>query len=538
MKKLLVLLVAVLMALSLVGCSSGSNDTPAADTPATKTLRFNVGFDPDSFDPQECNTMEPAIILDQMYDFLYRETETGDFVPSLATGYTTNEDGTVYTFTLRDGITFEDGTPITANDVKFSWTRALDPANAFEYAYQLYYIKNAEAFNAGEATADDLGLEVVDEKTLVVTLERPTAYFVSLTGFITYGIVSEAYANSVEKYGADASTALASGPYRVAEWNKGQYVKFEKNQNYWDKDNVNLDELIIYCVSESSTEITMYETDQLDMTYMSMTSADTLRLKDQLKYWQTLNTRYVMVNAEWDDVLSNPTVRQALMAALDLDTLAETVVLNCEAAEGYIPNGMAAVDNPSQLFRKEAFLKTSGDPETAKALLAEAGYPNGEGFPTNYQLVYTTNDANKALAEAIVYMWKDVLNIDVVAQNLEGTVRRDKKNAGDYQFSLDGWTTDYLDPYSFLEIFTTGNAYNQSKYSNADYDALVAVAANSLDQAEREVAMEAAEKLLIVDEMACLPLYNSIKAYLVKDSISGVVLSKMGIADFKWADVK
>lgn len=526
------------MCLSLAACGSNENTGDTTGDTAKKVLRFNVGYDPDTFDPQASNVLENAIINNQIYDYLYREDVNGNFEPSLAEKYEMSDDGLVYTFHLRSGLTFADGSPLTASDVKFSWIRALDPANAFEYAYQLYYIKNGAAFNAGECTADEVGIEVVDDTTLVVTLENPTAYFLSLTGFHTYGIVSEEFVKAQETYGADVASTLASGPFKVTEWNKGQYVKFEKNENYWDAANVNLDELYIYAVSESSTEITMFEKDALDMTYMNMSSADTIAYSQQnkLKYWESLNTRYVMANDE-NPVLADANVRKALMFALDLDTLAENVVMNCVAATGYIPNGMAKVTDPTKNFRDEAYLATSGDVELAQKYLAEAGYPNGEGFPTDFELIYTTNDANKALAEAIVEMWRTNLGINVTAANLDGTVRRDRKNTGDYEFSLDGWSTDYIDPYSFLEIFTTGNAYNQSKYSNPAYDELCNTAATSLDQETRETAMEAAEKLLIQDEMACLPLYNTIRAYLAKDSITGVVLSKMGTCDFKWANI-
>lgn len=526
------------MCLSLVACGSKENTGDTSGDTAKKVLRFNVGYDPDTFDPQASNVLENYIINNQIYDYLYREDVNGNFEPSLAERYEMSGDGLVYTFYLRSGLKFADGSPLTASDVKFSWIRALDPANAFEYAYQLYYIKNGAAFNAGECTADEVGIEVVDDTTLTVTLENPTAYFLSLTGFGTYGIVSEEFVKAQESYGADIASTLASGPFKVTEWNKGQYVKFEKNENYWDAANVNLDELYIYAVSESSTEITMFEKDALDMTYMNMSSADTIAYSQQnkLKYWESLNTRYVMVNDQ-NPVLSDPNVRKALMFALDLDTLAENVVMNCVAATGYIPNGMSKVTDPTKSFRDEAYLATSGDVELAQKYLAEAGYPNGEGFPTDFELIYTTNDANKALAEAIVEMWRTNLGINVTAANLDGTVRRDRKNTGDYEFSLDGWSTDYIDPYSFLEIFTTGNAYNQSKYSNPAYDELCKTAATSLDQETRETAMEAAEKLLIQDEMACLPLYNTIRAYLAKDSITGVVLSKMGSCDFKWANI-
>ena len=531
LKKLFALLLVLVTVFSLTACGGKKEEDAGSDK---MTVKFNTGFDPDSFDPQEANVMETSLVDNQCYDYLYRENLKGDFDPSLATGYTMDDSGTVYTFTLRDGIKFADGSPIKASDVVFSWTRALDPENAFEYAYQLYYIKNGEAFNAGEASASDLGLRIIDDKTLEVTLERPTPFFVSLTGFVTYGIVSEDFVTKQEKYGADVDSTLASDPFMPVEFNKGQYVRFEKNPNYWDAANVKIDELYFYCVSETSTELTMFETGNLDMTYMSFTAADTIRLKDQLLYWPSLSTRYIMCNNE-NGVMADPNVRKALAYALDVQKLCDTVVPSAVPCTGFIPNDMAAVDDTTKVFRKEALFDVDGDVELAKKYLADAGFPNGEGFPTDVSIVYTTSESNKAIAEALVEMWRVNLGITIKAENLEGTVRRDRKNSGDYYMSLDGWTTDYLDPYSFMEIETTGNIYNQGRVSNAEYDRLVAIAANSNDQAERQQAMEAAEKVLITDIMGLIPLYNSTKAYVANPKLKDVVMSLMGNIDFKSA---
>ena len=233
--------------------------------------------------------------------------------------------------------------------------------------------------------------------------------------------------------------------------------------------------------------------------------------------------------------MADPNVRKALAYALDVQKLCDTVVPSAVPCTGFIPNDMAAVDDTTKVFRKEALFDVDGDVELAKKYLADAGFPNGEGFPTDVSIVYTTSESNKAIAEALVEMWRVNLGITIKAENLEGTVRRDRKNSGDYYMSLDGWTTDYLDPYSFMEIETTGNIYNQGRVSNAEYDRLVAIAANSNDQAERQQAMEAAEKVLITDIMGLIPLYNSTKAYVANPKLKDVVMSLMGNIDFKSA---
>ena len=380
-------------------------------------------------------------------------------------------------------------------------------------------------------------MKAVDEKTIEVTLTTPAPYFVSLTGFTTYGIVSKKFVEAQESYGADVASTLASGPFTPVEWVKGQYVKYAKNENYWDKDAVKLDELYIYCVSESSTEIQMYDTEMLDITYMTMSVADQTRLgaEGKLKEFGNLMTRYIMVNNE-NPVLADANVRSALLLALDRKVLAENVVTNSVACGGFIPNQMAAVDNPSNVFRTEDLLPAEGDIAKAQQLLADAGYPNGEGFPTDMELIYTTGEANKALAEAIVEMWRVNLNINITAANLEGTVRRDRKNTGDFEFSLDGWSTDYLDPFSFLEICMSDNQYNNGKYSNAEYDALMTEVKYSADQTLRQQKMVEAEEILVA-EAGVMPLYNGTKMYMEREGVTGVVRSLLGQMDFKWADI-
>lgn len=541
MKKILRSMLCAGLAFGLAACGGSSSGTSTGDggsTAATKEIKFNDGFDPDNFDPQAANTSETAYYSIQMYDGLYRQNLSGEYEPSLAESYTMSDDGLTYTFKLRDGLKFQDGSPLTTEDVIYSWERALDPANAFEYAYQLYYIKNGAAYNSGEASVDDLGLKAVDDTTLEVTLENPTPYFISLTAFPTYYVISKEFAEKQATYGANVDSSLASGPFKVTEWNKGQYVTFEKNENYWDADSVSIDKLTFYCVSDSSTELTMYDTGDLDVTHISMSAADIQRLtaSGELKTAPQLSTRYIMVN-NTREALSDARVRQALELALDRDQLAVNVVTNSEASCGFVPNGMSAVDDKTQEFAKGCQLSpTTGDVEKAKQLLADAGYPNGEGFP-DLSVVYTTNEANRALAEAIVEMWSKNLGIKVKAENLEGTVRRDRKQTGDFDMSLDGWAADYDDPFTFIELMETDNAYNNGKYSNPEVDKYVETARSSLEQSDREAAMEAAEKLYLED-MGSIPLYTATSVYLQKDNVSDVIRSELGMIDFKWAKVE
>lgn len=543
MKKLWILLMVVLMSLSLTGCGSDNS----GKTDEGKVLRFNLGYEPDTLDPQLSNNLESGIIMTQLYDTLLREQPDGTFKPSLAESFTESEDGLVYTFKLRSGMKFSSGNPITAEDVVYSWTRALDPRIAAEYAYQLYYIKGAEALNATDpadtaaldASLAGLGVKAIDELTVEVTLDHPTPYFSSLVGFVTYAVVDKKFIEATPEYGKDIkSSAAYSGPYVMKEWKRKEYVVLEKNVNYWDAGNVKLDQIYIYAVNSSPTEITMFETDQIDVTYFAMASADADRLQKAglLKSADNLMTNYVTINTlrkPLDDVR----VRQALLLALDRDALASQVMKKgAVAVDGLIPPGMPDPADLTKKFRTESLVSTTkADVPAAQKLLADAGYPNGEGFPV-FEVIYTTSESTKAIAEAMSEMWKANLNIDVKTQNMEGTVRRDKRQQKDFDMTLNGWSVDYIDPYSFLEICTTGNVYNEGSYSNAEYDRLVAASKEERDPVKRSQLLKDAEKI-VVEEVGVLAYASSPRVYLEKEGVSGIIRSPLGLIDFKYADI-
>lgn len=565
MKKLTALLLVFVLTASLAGCSgkSGSNSQQAATTgtgnttsqtmkeetkgnAGAKNVVYNVGSEPDSYDPGLSINTATVILFQQGYDFLYRLDSSGTYQPSLAESYEMSDDGLVYTFHLRDGLKFSDGSDLNAEDVAYSWTRVLDPNTASEYAFIMYYIKGAAAFNTSlnedsaisyEDAKAALGIEVTDPLTLKITLEAPTPYFLSLTGFITYAVIDKEFLEKTDTYGADVASVTSSGPYTLTEWKKGEYMLFEKNENYWDKDSVKLDSIKMTMVDGSSTELTLFETGDIQATNVDMSTADILAYQAQgtLKQMTQLNTGWIAFNTA-KSPLDDVRVRKALVYALDLDSISQNVIGGgSTAADGMIPGSMPSPADSSKPFRTASYINTAGDIEKAKQLLAEAGYPEGAGFP-NLKLQYgASSDLNRMISEAMCAMWSQNLGITIVPDGMEAKARNSAREEGDFDLCFQGWGADYADPYTFLECLKSDHYYNYGKYNSAEYNGYMETAANSLSAEERTEAMTKAEALLFED-MPILCYNFATKCYLQSDKLVDVVRNPTGPVDLKWAD--
>lgn len=550
-KKVVALALTVaLMTTGLVGCgSSGASSSSGVSSDVTakeKVIHFNNSMDPRSLDPAMETSAYEFTIENQMFEGLTRQSPKG-IVPGIATDWTISPDGLVYTFKLRDA-KFSNGDPISADDFVYSWARALDPRNASEYSYQLYYLKGGEALNGidvSKADADkqveegikNLGVQAVDSKTLKVTLEAPTPYFLGLTAFPTYHPVDRKVVDQDKDWATKPNTFISNGPFKMTEWNHGDKIVLVKNNDYWDKDNVKIDKLEFYMVEQGSTELTMWETGQLDITFGDLPTAELARLKSEgkLQIQPLVGTIYFAPQNQ-KKPLDDPNIRKALSMALDRKSLTDNVIKGGSIpAFAYIPPGISDADQ-SQDFRAVGGDLFKEDVQQAKQLLADAGYPEGKNFP-GFEIVYTTNEKTKAIVEASLEMWKQNLGItNITARNVESKVRLEKRKTGDFQFTYTGWYGDYLDPMTFADVPMTKNGQNEMKFSNPKYDQLVGDAKKTLDPKQRMQMMHDAEKVLF-ENMGVIPINFEVKAYLQKSNITGVYRNALNLVDFKWADM-
>ncbi len=517
----------------LTGCSSNQ---PAAPAKEMKTS-FNAGAEPKTLDPALSTGVPESHIQTALFEGLTRIGEGEKVMPGIAESWTTSADGTVVTFKLRDA-KWSNGDAITAEDFKYSWLRALSPALASEYSYQLYYIKGAEAYNSDKGTADAVGIKVVDPKTLEVTLAAPTPYFVALTAFHTLYPVNKKNVDANEKWSLTAETFIANGPFKMKEWKHNDQVIVVKNENYWDAKNVKLSEITFRLIEDNKAALTAFESGELDATE-NIPTEDIERLKTAkvLKIDPYIGTYYYRFNVTkkpFDDVK----VRKALTMAIDRKLIVEKVTKGGQQpAYAFTPPGMVDVEAGKD-FRKVGGDFFKEDVAAAKALLAEAGFPEGKNWPADVTILYNTSSNHKLIAEAIQNMWKTNLGIDVKLRNEEWAVYLESQKTLNYNISRAGWIGDYADAMTFMDMFVTGGGNNQTGWSNAEYDKQIKEIANkSGDQKVRVPAMHAAEKALMTD-MPILPIYFYTNPWVIKDKVKGTYRSSLGPIDYKLATVE
>jgi len=539
LKKLTVmLLVLFVAALLFSGCATdtGTGDADGTEPVEEMVLTFNVGTEPETMDVHLSTGVPEATIMLQIYEGLTRLNK--DSVPELALAESVDvsDDGLVYTFNLRDGLVYSNGDPLTAEDFVFSWKRALNPELAADYAYMLYYIKGAEAYNTGEGSAEDVMVEALDEKTLQVTLEAPTPFFMSLVAFKTYYPLHRPTVEAdSEGWHLSVDTIVGNGPFKMVSWAQGQ-MEFVPNENYWDKDAIVLDRLVFTMVENESTELTMFETGEIDFTH-TVPGQEIPRLETtgELEILPYLGTYYYIFQIE-KPPLDDINVRKALTMAIDREALVTNVTQGGQLpAFAYVPPGIPEVDGSD--FRANGGDYITYDPEMAQQLLAEAGYPGGEGFPS-VEILYNTSEMHKLVAEAIQEMWKQNLGIEnVTLTNQEWGVYLNTRDEGDFMIARAGWIGDYLDPFTFLDMWVTDGGNNNSRFSNAEYDQLITEVRLVDDEVQRMEMMHQLEDILMAEMPVC-PIYYYTQPVMVKSYVKDYASIAVGGIDFKKAYIE
>ncbi len=560
MKRKMTLLLAILMILSvgLAGCG-GSEPTTATATEqpegtvepteeaSEQILRVNWGANPPDLDPATTTDQISIMILNDTLEGLVRLNAQGEALigTGLAESMTVSEDGTIYTFTLRDA-NWDDGSAITASDVLFSWRRVVDPATAAQYAYQLYPIKNAQAISKGELGIDELGVQVLDEKTVEVTLERPTPYFLSLLGFITYYPVQEA---SVVEFGDNFATApefmVSSGPFKVETWMQEQKLDMVKNELYWDAEAVKLDRIEGDMLVDLNTPINLYETGELDTIAVPSEYLDKYRDSDEFISMPMATTWYMQYNCE-DEFFANVKIRKAFSMALNRSAFVDNVLANGSVVAGaFVPNGIPGKDGGDFTDQTGITLKDMGT--EGEAGMAEANQLLDEGLAevgkTREELAahvtYLTgeSDVAKKFGQAFQQMWKQTLEIEVPVEAVSFAIRLDKYNAKEYTISLAGWGADYNDPMTFLDTMIAGSGNNNSFWANPEYDALIEKATVTAGSERMDAMIEAAQ--ILDAEMPVAPIYYRARNMVEKEYVKGLVRFPVGVDnEFKWTSIE
>jgi len=513
------ILIAAIFGLALASCRGGLPETEKAAREGI--LLIGNGTEPKTLDPHLATGVPESSIMRALLEGLIATHPTNDLEPEpgMAESWEHNEDFSVWTFHLRDAL-WSNGDPVLASDFVYSWQRILSPALGAEYAPMLYVIKNAEAFNIGEIEDfGQVGVKALDDKTLQVTLQGSTPHFLSMIKHSSYSPVNP---RAVEEHGgmtdrqsgwSTLENFAGNGPFRLKSWVTNQVIEVERNPHYWDAETVKLNGIRFYPIDNANTEETMFRNDRLHLTntvnpdkiaYFQEIMPDKLRISPYLgSYFYRLNvTREPLTDAR---------VRRALTLALDRQLLVERVTKGGQApASGLVPQGIPGYG---------ASTTVQYDPEEARRLLAEAGYPGGQGFP-GVEIMINTSEAHRKIAEAIQALWREELGITVGIYNQEWKVYLDSQSNLDYDIARAGWIGDFVYPSTFTDMFTTGNGNNDTGWSNPRYDALVARSRVAESEEERMVIFHEAEELLL-EEMPIIPIYWYTRVLLQDPRVHG-----------------
>ncbi len=506
---------------TLFACGAGRDrltDTGVRDG----ILLIGNGSEPMALDPHLVTGVPENRIISALIEGLiaYHPTDDAEPEPGVAESWEHNEDHSLWRFKLRENARWSNGDPVTAGDFVYSWQRMLSPELGSQYAEMLYVVRNAQAFHQGQTRDfNQVGVKAIDDKTLEVALKGSTPYFLSMLKHYSFYPVNP---RAVEQFGgmtarqnswSTVENFVSNGPFKLAQWTTNQIIKVEKDPDYWDAARVRLNEIHFFPIDNVRSEETAFLAGRLHIT--STVSPDRIPTfrrdnADELRIDPYLGTYFFRLNVTRAP-FNDPRVREALNLAVDRQTLVDRVAQGGQApASGFVPAGL---DN------YPAFETVQFNPERARQLLAEAGFPGGRGFPKK-EILINTSEAHRKIAEAIQAMWRQHLGIDVGIYNQEWKVYLDSQSNLDYDISRAGWIADYPYPMTFLEIFTTGNGNNDTGWSNARYDALIRQAQSSANEPDRMRSMREAETILM-GELPIVPIYWYTRTYLKDPRVQG-----------------
>ena len=536
MKKFLVLLLAFSMVFTLAACGGGEGNGGDADT---LDLAICIASEPSTIDPALNSAVDGAIMLQHSFEGLIKWVDDGEgnatLAPGMAESWDISDDGLVYTFHLREGALWSDGEPVTAYDFEYAWKRLVDPDTVADYSYMLDCVLNANEILEGEKTPDELAAVALDEKTFEVTLHTAIPYFTEIAAFpATFPVRKDIIEEYGDQWTFDPATYVSNGPYMMSEWVHNSYIMMVPNPNHYDVDNLGPDSLKFVLMDDDNAMLAAFNSGELDFNEgYPMDEVTALLESGQLKVADYVGTYYVCFQTE-KAPFDNPLVREAFSLVIDRNYIVNQITKAGQvAAGGYVPSGIYDAEGLGSDFREvgDDYYSVAEEDyeancERARELLAEAGYPGGEGFPI-VEYLYNTSDNHRVIGEALQNMWQTELGVNVTLTNQDWAVFLETRKAGDYSIARNGWIADYNDPITFLDMWVTGGGNNDAQYKNPEYDAFIKQAKSSPDAAVRMKAMHDAEDILLGEHVVA-PIYFYTQPYMVKDDLKGMYYTPLG----------
>lgn len=547
---MLVLVVALTMLLAACGNKNNDGTNTAGNggsngdaSAAPQEFRFTLASEPPSLDPALMTDAQSSIVAAGLYEGLTRLNTEGQPENAMAEDIKASEDGKTYTIKIRQDAKWSNGDPVTAHDFEYAWKRSLNPETASEYAYMLFYLENGEKYNAGEATADEVGVKATDDYTLEVKLYTPAPYFTSLLAHYTYLPVHKATVEADPAWAAEQATIVSNGPFLLKEWAHADKLVLEKNPDYYNKDAVNFSKVTISLVEDENTVYQLYETNKIDWIGAQAGSVPTDMTKSLIEEGKAevtsvASTYYYLFNTE-KKPFSNVKIRKAFAMAVDRQNLIDNVAqANQEPAFGLVPPSIAG--NEGKSFREEHpddFFKENL--EEAKKLLAEGLAEEGLTKLPEVTLLYNTSESHKKLAEAVVDMWRNNLGVEVKLANQEWGTFLETRKAGQFDIARSGWGADINHPINFTyDLIHPKSGNNDGRYNNAKVKELLDGSLVADTPAKTLEMLAEAEKIAIQDDMAVLPLYYYTTVTMLKPGFENVVSDYAGHIDWVFGSKK
>ncbi len=524
----------LLLLLICSACGRGQDSSQASGDAAQGSARINLGANPETLDPRKARDLSSSTVCTLIFEGLTRLGPDGKVVPGVAEEIVPNKDFTRYLFRLRRTL-WSDGTPVTARDFEETWKQIVSPQFPAPQAALLYCIKNARAIRAGSLPVEALGVRAVDDYTLAVDLEYPVPYLAELTAMRTFLPVNQQVEGRNPNWALKASSQfISNGPFELAEWKQGDHISLRPNPRYWDATAVHLKSLELVMVDEK-TELLMFERGELDwagspLSRLPLDSISSLREQGRLISAPAAATGWVRCNV-LSAPLDQPKIRRALAYAIDRKALAEHVLQGGQTpALGIVPPTLAVSDVP--------YFKDN-QPEAARRLFDQALEETGltrKKLPT-LTLSYAADELNKKVAETLQEQWRKTLDIKVELKGVEKAVFWSSLGQHDYQLAVGAWFADFRDATNFLDVFSEPGGSNNTQWEDPVYGQLLTMARAAEDTAKRQRLLQIAERRLI-QAMPALPLFYYSLCYARSPRLTGVVVSELGILDFKYAQIK
>ena len=501
------------------GTVIGAEEDGAADGAKRTDLRMALAATTETLDPVMNTTMDGANYINHYFEPLLRYKRDGSGIEAgVAESHDVSEDGLVWTFHLRDNAKWSDGQPVTAKDFEYAFKRLVDPAVAAPYALDMgAYLKNGAAIVNGEKPVDELGVKVIDDHTIELTLEGPCAYFEEIIAFPTFSPIRQ---DMIETYGAEKwATApesyISNGAFTMSEFTLDSQMVALPNEHYWESDTIVPTSITFLFLADEAAELNAFRSGEAD--FIEDAPEEEIRAlieAGDAEYRSQLGIYYFDFQNQ-KEPFNDVNVRKAFSLALDREYIANVVRQGAVyPAYAFVGNGFNDATEGSD-FRKVGgdLLPTDYEESKKQALeaLAAAGYktpenPDGKDFPL-VEFIYNEQTLHQTLAQAAQNMWKEVLGVEVTLSSQEWQVFTDTRRKGDFEMARDGWISDYNDPSSLLGLGVSSSGNNNAQYKSEEFDAIMEKVAQSGDQAVRMEAMHEAEKLYVQTDSAVAPLY-------------------------------